>query len=198
MNHLGFSERETQVRLYAELDKYPIRDANPFEFFHTFHETGNGWKVTSRSVEPWDDEIKRSDSPVFQKNSLTGFLQRWLFFEVLRSVLGAPPHTFVTRNHVTTVPLGELIQAWREEARSALPSQAHGRIVRAQRVLDQARHYVSKYCAARGLAPDELSPNWPVDPTVALSLMVLGETLGKSTLLLLGGPIVGLAGGSAP
>ena len=182
MNHLGvqFPGRLTDVPLFANLERYPIGDNSSSHFFHTFHHGAHGWEVLNegRTRRPTDPNLMISYDQIAENKSLTAFVQRWLFFEVIRSVFNVDPKAFVEDNRewVTTEPLERLIQDWRTAAKAApTASQTYGRIVRAQRVLDRARHYVSSFCAAPG--PDNPVSTWPVDPKVSLSIMALGETL---------------------
>ena len=182
MNHLGvqFPGRLTDVPLFANLERYPIGDNSPSQFFNTFHDGLHGWKIShgGRKREPTELDLLITYDQFAENESLTAFVQRWLFFELLRVVFDVDPKRFVEGNRqwVTTEPLEDLIKRWRDTAKAApTASSTYGQIVRAQRALDRARHYVSNFCAAPG--PDNPVSTWPVDPKVSLSLMALGETL---------------------
>ena len=191
MNHLGdsiYPRHLTTVPLVADLQNYPIGDENPSQFFHDFHDGSKGWKIDKDGTRTATAaELILDANPRLEEKSLTSFVQRWLFFEVLRAVLDVDPWTFVERRNgfwITTQPLkGDdgLISKWLEAEKEAGASpRSYGRIIRAQRVLDAARHYVSTYLAAK--SPDDTNSRWPVDRVVALSIMVIGETLTSALI----------------
>ena len=191
MNHLGnFLRKEfANVPLSADLQDYPD-DQTPSQFFHTFHKGSRGWTIDNDGSRLPDNQtqlaLAQGNDPGAEEKSFTRFAQRWLFFEVLRSVVGASPDAFVEYKNgegwISTERLPDLVRQWYEEERQSCEAdgqngrvRSYGRIIRAQRVLDKARYFVSNFCTAK--SPDDTNPRWPVDRRVALSIMVLGETL---------------------
>jgi hypothetical protein len=136
--------------------------------FHSFPDTHN-YKFNDR------DELQPLDGGI----ELDHFLQSWLFFGLLATVIQLPhgeSHSgdFVSedRDQIDTRYLGEYLGKWRsfeishEEGRTL-------RMIRAQIALDRAREVVRNHCSSEGkfYRPGQIHPN------LSLSLMVLGETL---------------------
>ena len=153
--------------------------------FHTFGDGTHGFKIEGdgRPVQ-----TKRSSTPL--SVALTAFVQRWLYFELLLTILGHLPGFDI--NHfirfdddeatplafVTTQQLPTYLDEWLEfEVRN--PRGREHRLLRAQVALDLARHYISKKCSVRNASEN---PEWPVDGKVALSIMVLGESLTSALI----------------
>ena len=188
MNHLGLSKQIPDIPVYCfdHFERFPIGETNPSHFFHTFHNGNLDWQIEKDGSRTGKSrELLLNANPEIEEESLTAFVQRWLFFEVLRAVLGAKPETFWEEKNgrwINTEKLEDLINKWYEEERAAASVRSYGRILRAQRVIDEARHYVLNFCTARG--PDATNSRWPVDRLVALSIMSIGETLTSALLLI--------------
>lgn len=183
MEHLGpnlINARHglNRVPLFADL-QLPLKGG-----FHTLHRSPSpiGWVVDDDGTNRPDESnphIVTQDKG--QPNEpFTVFVQRWLWFEVLRGILGHLPgfdlHKFVRRDLdnkplVTTTELPGYLKQWYD---SELQNRDVRRQVQAHRILEQARIFVSKYCA---VSVDRERPDWSIDQKVALSIMVLGETL---------------------
>jgi hypothetical protein len=187
MEHLGtiFSFRDglDHVPLYADLN-IPLKGS-----FHTcYTEPGrNEWIVHDngkfrQTVESLASDESDAQTPSKQQSLFTKFIQRWLYFQVLQEVLGHVPQFdishFVREDEenaqwVSTEKLPEYLEKW-FTLESIDPSVQ--RQVQAQLVLEKSQFFVSKYCASSGVERDA-KPQWAIVPVVALSIMVLGETL---------------------
>lgn len=183
MDHLDdnfFSARLglDKVRLFADLQP-ALEDS-----FHNLHRSPGpiGWIVEDHGrYRPSELNSHIATAYNGQLNQLfTSFVQRWLWFEVLRGVLGHLPGfrlcDFVKKDQddvqwITTAKLPKYLKQWQEFETQYSDWR---RQVQARLILEQARFYVSHYCAVSG---DQKHPAWPIDHNVALSIMVLGETL---------------------
>ena len=125
--------------------------------------------------------------------NLNFVVQRWLFFEVLYQVFGHLP-TFdwndfrridpSNRSYVNTSKLPKYLLDWSDNEKSCAPValvERNRRLIRIQQVLDRARYFVSQCCAVDN---PEGNTKWGVDDMLALSLMVLGETLTRAQTLI--------------
>lgn len=151
--------------------------------FHTYHRSGfNGWDVL-------DDGTVKPDLPqrAVVWHQFTAFVQRWLYFEVLREILGHLPEfdlrDFIREDKggepkqwITTEKLPGYLERWLEHEKQHPNKQ---RQLQTQLVLDRSRSWVSQYCA---VVDRSETPRWPIDEKVALSIMVLGETLTSGTI----------------
>lgn len=182
MDHLGdnfFSTRLglPKVRLFANLQH------NLDESFHTLHRPPGpiGWIIEDDGTpKPCGLASGATENNGQTNIPLTKFVQRWLWFEVLRGILGHlddfNPYDFVERDLngnelITTTELPHYLKRW-QKFETGHPNLR--RQVQAHLILEQAQFYVSNYCAVRD---DQKKPTWPIDENVALSIMVLGETL---------------------
>jgi hypothetical protein len=153
--------------------------------FHNFPER-RGWTVS-------DDYVcnpKPGQSPGEKRIGFNEFLQSWLFFGLLATVLDQtlPPETFLEGTdgqvqYINTTRLPEVVQDWksREVGERNKASQAR-RMIRAQLALDKARNVVRKYCSyeeKEGVKVG-ITAFHRVDKYLALSLILLGETLANA------------------
>ena len=192
MEHLGDVLTPTlgfnRIALWCNKETLQVdrRHVSSNSNFHTFVNGEHGFRIEG------DETPVRVRQDTFQElmqddynEKLTAFVQRWLFFELLLTVLGYLPgfdiNHFIRSEEeetaplifVTTHELRRYLDAWLDfELQN--PEGSKHRILRAQFALDKARHYVLNKCSVR--SADE-NPEWPIDPKVAFSLMVLGETL---------------------
>lgn len=154
--------------------------------FHTFHLGGQDIVLSEEGSRL---EVNKEQSNVDENSNLerrwNKFVQGWLFFEVLRAVLGRLPGFDITKFTredqdntiwVTTKDLPDYLEQWlnyeMENPEGSVP-----RLLQAQLVLDKARHYVFEYCS---VLPDEKRPSWTIDDNLVLSIMVLGEILSSA------------------
>ena len=117
---------------------------------------------------------------------LNAVTQRWLYFEVLAQVFGHLPNyqwedfTLTDQSgqsYINTVKLPEYIEQWLEREKNSDSVERNRRLIRIQQVLDRARAYVSQHCTVANL---QGNPTWEINGLLALSFMVLGETLTRA------------------
>ncbi len=148
----------------------------------------NGGFNTFPSRLEWeiaDDELPK-ERGIPQEITPTGpfaeTIQSWLYFGLLQEVLGDDPlfkkDDFVEEDElhilrITTKNLPDYLKRWqsRVEARSQNQRRC---LIRAQLALEKARELVVRYCAVKTIGESAI---WKIDPTICLSIMVLGETL---------------------
>ena len=135
-----------------------------------------GWKVS-------EDGTKE-----FESGNL-GFpqvAQRWLYFEVLAQVFGHLPNydarDFIHRDpsgqsYITTEKLPEYLELWLDSEKQSPAMERNRRLIRIQQVLDRVRVYVSQYCTVQRL---DSNARWEINDRLALSFLVLGETLTRA------------------
>ena len=132
--------------------------------------------------------IHEDGNKTYESSQLTldGVMQRWLYFEVLAQVFGHLPgyqgHHFIKEEgndicYITTVRLARYIKRWLASEEQSPDTVRNRRLIRIQQVLDIARVYVSQHCTAPNL---EANPTWEIRDVLALSLLVLGETLTRA------------------
>ena len=141
-----------------------------------FHKFPNrtGWKLSPTGR--WECESDKSRNP-------TSFLQAWLFFGLLSEFLGQDSQfkseeyrvrNLSSRWIITTENLPRHLREWRERTLKAKDDSTLAPLaIQAGLALDEARSVVSKSCS--GIHHDKR-----IDDMVALSLMILGETLSNA------------------
>ncbi len=116
--------------------------------------------------------------------------QRWLYFEVLAQVFGHLPdyswEDFVKEDrsgmkYITTKDLPKYLERWLDSEKKSEANERKSRLIRIQQVLDRTRLYVSQHCAVPS-SKDKAS--WEVNDLLALSFMILGETLTRALSLI--------------
>lgn len=115
---------------------------------------------------------------------LSKFMQRWLFFELLRGILGDDEYfaydVFMEKDarepHVTTERLQEFLWRWSERIANDQQDRI-GRLIRAQDILNVAKKHVTSLCAAKEGSGASAGT---IDPKFEFSLIVLGQTLAQS------------------
>lgn len=170
--HLGVNK----VRVFADPGaKAPCN-------FHRFHHGQNGYIIHDDGRPEVNEFQPEGDLDLQPRERLTKFVQRWLYFEVLQAILGHLTNfnilDFTRRGKdgdfwITTEALPKYLEDWLTYE-TQNPAGTVSRLLQAQLVLNRARHYVLSYCSARDA---KQAPVWPIDDEVALSIMVLGETL---------------------
>lgn len=140
-----------------------------------------GWRLEANGR--WQTLDARSQD----KDELEAFLQSWLFFGVLEEVLGEPvsydDYTYpagsgYARHYVHTKHLNRDVEKWGSRIRQK-DQEATRQLVHAQLVLDKAYLLVSKYCSVTGTGA---RPAWDISPDLALSFLILGETLSYAKM----------------
>ncbi|KAG0648298.1 hypothetical protein D0Z07_5529 [Hyphodiscus hymeniophilus] len=169
-----------QVRLLESGDHFDPKNAE-----HKFH--------SYPAIAGWiydETENKFSVNKDFNGEHINfgAFLQSWLFFGLIATVVRIGQlDSFSSRDfiddrlgkYVHTKGLNQRLEAWQIEEHSMKEGMVF-RMVRAQAALAKARRIVLEYCSynqEQELPPDDV---YFVDSKVALSLMVLGETLGAA------------------
>ena len=116
--------------------------------------------------------------------------QRWLYFEVLAQVFGHLPEynweDFVKKDrsdmhYITTIKLPGYLKRWLDSEKKSEANERKSRLIRIQQVLDRARFFVSQHCAVPSRKD---RPTWEINDLLALSLMILGETLTRALSLI--------------
>jgi len=141
---------------------------------HDFHNFPNqiGWTLSNDTLE-FETETDIS----FNK-----FLQSWLFFGLLSTILGKPAKTLSETlvseaGYINTSRLNGYLEDWRNDVAQQKPHTRSLRMIRAQIALDKARHIVTEYCSDDGKKIKPEGHPCHVHPYLGLSMMVLGETL---------------------
>ena len=169
-----------RVPLFADIPEQSNSD------FHTFHLGGQDIVLSEDGtrLEPSRNQSKSDEDDSFRRRC-DKFVQGWLFFEVLRAILGHLPHfdirEFVRKDTdnlpwITTETLLPYLGKWLNYELEN-PGESVPRLLRAQLVLDKARHYVFEFCSVFAL---DTQPKWAINDEVVVSIMVLGETLSSA------------------
>lgn len=187
MDHLG-------LKLLGNLEKIPYSDQCRYEprvGFHAFPEKV-GWKV---------NESHGCEDQGGINKSFEAFLQAWLFFGLLHTVLIDSDKnidvygTFVSNGRwISTENLEKSLERWKHHEEEQWERSRHDhhireaynmRMVRIQMALNRARGVVRRYCSLDG--PEPHGNEYCYIPEeresfdlVSLSLIVLGETLSHA------------------
>ena len=175
-------------------DQYTTDTACTFNKFHEFPRTKR-WRICEDySLVPHED-VTNPAQP--RPPDLGSFLQSWLWFGLLYTVVQNRDGPLLTYRdlvepggqNVTSKHLNDKLKEWRRfvvgEAKDD-PDVARIRMIRVEIVLQIARSVMRKNCAvpdwesAYAEAPGQQIPQ--VDDYLALSLMVLGETLASTKI----------------
>ncbi|KAI4281466.1 MAG: hypothetical protein L6R38_003672 [Xanthoria sp. 2 TBL-2021] len=122
--------------------------------------------------------------------SLDIVTQRWLYFEVLAQVFGHLPdyrsYDFVKTDrsgvsYITTTDLPKYLERWLDSEKKSQANERRSRLIRIQQVLDKARWYVSQHCAVPSRKD---KATWEINDLLALSFIILGETLTRALSLI--------------
>jgi len=158
-----------------------IFDPNSKEYdFHTFPEHV-GWELDEKlNFATTRQKGKFTD---FRNVEFNQFLQSWLFFGLMATVLQDKEWFyghFLSSNteRIDTKKLKDYLKSWETRECDDDSDGRTLRMLKAQVALDKAREVVLMYCSADGkkVMSAVQSPN-KVDDKLGLSLMVLGETL---------------------
>ena len=139
----------------------------------------------------WTFNENGKKNPNNNTHTLEEVTQRWLYFEVLAQTFGHLPGYDVTdfikqvpsdMVFINTEKLPKYLVLWlesevRSQANESKATESKRRLVRIQQVLDKARVYVSQYCTVQKLGDNS---TWEINGLLALSFLVLGETLTRA------------------
>lgn len=148
--------------------------------FHDFPEKRAGWEL--------DENFQFTPIKGMRVVPFKTFLQSWLFFGLLKTVIQLGDENAIKLDEFRRPPINYTVQTtelerylnlWAERENN--PAYKNGqtlRMIRAQVALDKARKVVLAYCSVDGsMYQDNVNSPTFVDELLALSLMVLGETL---------------------
>ncbi len=166
------------VPLYADIVRQSDSD------FHTFHLGSQGIVLGDDGTRLMTNEKQWKGDGEF-KDRCTKFVQGWLYFEVLRAILGFLPNFDITKfirrdpgleDWITTDSLPPYLEEWLDYEMKH-PEASMPRLLQAQLVLDKARHYVFEFCSVPSF---DTKPKWSIDERVVVSIMILGETMSSA------------------
>jgi len=145
--------------------------------YHSFPER-EGWALGEDGLWSRIGAAEVAGGPNDQ-SSLEAFLQSWLFFGLLTEVVGSITiEDFMYQSshgdwYVTTEKLPQYLSSWAAPI-TLQPSEHIKPLLKAHLALDKAYSLVSKCCASiDGFA----KPTWSINLRLALSFMMLGETM---------------------
>ena len=183
MDHLqdatGARIYRPRAELFCTFDDLPSPKDAPERTFHDFCQLPEqlGWEIDDKCLT----KQTRGSHP------FDFVVQRWLYFEVLYQVFGHLRTLFhwnhfvdidaSNRPYVTTSQLPRFLIAWSESEQSSVPVERNRRLIRIQQVLDRARYFVLRCCTIDG---PEGNTKWEINQLLALTLMVLGQTLTRA------------------
>ena len=179
MNHLPSNIGQSiQVQLRPSGD-----DFDPANHNHNFH--------SYPAVAGWNYDERESTLVINKKftgvpTPFDAFLQSWLFFGLIATVARTDQPFKATDftekgigNYVHTKTLNEHLKKWKESELSKKDG-LFDRMIRAEAALVKARRVVLKYCSYDTEKELPWSHPYFIDSEIALSLMVLGETLAAA------------------
>jgi hypothetical protein len=148
---------------------------------HRFHDFPNtiGWVLSDETLEFKPDPAKTA------KIKFDQFLQSWLFFGLLHTVLQKPSKELSragalvsdSEEFINTTNLNNYLEGWSRDVAEQDTHSRSLRMIRAQVALERACRVVREYCSDDGKMKKPEGHPCYVDPVLGLSLMVLGETL---------------------
>ena len=153
--------------------------------FHTFHLGSQSVSLSEDGARLLSKNSQPSSKEDTFRRDCSKFVQGWLYFQVLRAILGCLPdfdiikftRTDTENNHyITTEHLPSYLEQWLNYEMEN-PDGSVPRLLQAQLVLEKARHYVFEFCSVFDL---ETQPKWSIDEKVVFSIMILGETMSSA------------------
>lgn len=151
--------------------------------FHNFPEQMK-WHLSN-------DTLEFTPQPGVKSNQFNQFLQSWLFFGLLSTILEVDARKLsldlTEGDFIETTKLNEYLEAWKAREVATRDSDSRSlRMIRTQVALDKARQIVIAYCSDGGEQVKSESNPCYVDQSLGLSLMVLGETLTNAKSKIVG------------
>ncbi|KAM6511851.1 hypothetical protein FALCPG4_016844 [Fusarium falciforme] len=146
-----------------------------------FHDFAKEWKDR---ILPWYS-FRDSTGQAGRISDIASFLRTWLFFGLLKEVLGedlGSVQHLKTKGRIDKGKVVRQIEEWRKREMET-PTGRTSRLARVQLVLTEARSLVTEICSVDDVVDTHIDPG---NRDIPLSLMVLGEMLtGYTTRLLL-------------
>ncbi|CAF9923337.1 MAG: hypothetical protein GOMPHAMPRED_002812 [Gomphillus americanus] len=182
MQHLGYKHS-------GILGHIRCRDPNIYKYQcdrpPNFHNAIDGRYGYILAEKPKTITASKQRLPETPRWTPDDFVQRWLFFDVLREVFRGVSEfdlkDFIEEedngSFITTERLPDLLKQWKKTF--ANKSTLKGRVKAIQSVLDEARWYAFEYCSItnRPGSSSTYSVQSGVDDQIALSVLLLGEAL---------------------
>ena len=123
------------------------------------------------------------------------FLQTWLYFGLVSSVIPMTVNmsdfihtTKAGRSIITTKCLPRYIHSWHEHAKECSSEQRLEQHTLINRILEHAWRAIITHCDISPREQENTTPSfaplesqWPLSPEIALSIMVLADSLGMAT-----------------
>ncbi|KAI8711978.1 Glyco-hydro-63 domain-containing protein [Fusarium sp. LHS14.1] len=164
---------------WDEIDDIGHPDPEYAEF--GFHDFAKEWKDR---ILPWYS-FRDSTGQGGRISDIASFLRTWLFFGLLKEVLGedlGSVQYLKTKGRIDKGKVVRQIEEWRRREVET-PAGRTSRLARVQLVLTEARSLVTEICSVDNVVDTHIDP---LNKDIPLSLMVLGEMLtGFTTRLLL-------------
>ena len=192
MEHLGnyiFRADPPRIKCLRKPETAPRQNAGTIEAFIQYPSTVGWEQRNGRWILTNPQESQSSPHDMDSSLEFNIMMQRWLYFELLSSFLSDaqfPYHHYYhsspgeTDAFITTSKLNDRIARWAECMHTEV-TDPHKRVLQAQHVLVMARAEVARACTAND-GPSSRQSQLPIQPEIALSLIVLGETLTRALL----------------
>ena len=146
----------------------------------------------------WDKEkIYRGDftGRTFQETS--ALFQSWLYFGVLSEVLAVPGADFDPWDFIRTLPDGrqaitseklvDYLRRWRDREAGWSAEQKRERYHTVDACLRETKRFTNRYCHLLWRPSSEEPTFWPVSGELALSIIILADTLSRAVPKILNG-----------
>ncbi|KAI9672141.1 MAG: hypothetical protein M1831_001954 [Alyxoria varia] len=188
--------RGFKVKIFCNDSLLDVDQNNCLDGARSFHQFPDlkGWKIDGGILIPGDDAqepgveewTKGTASDSMKEELRSAFVQRWLFFGLLRAIFWEDPEfsygDFMKKDpcsqdedRITTENLKAYLTRWAKRGHDRARFRA--RFVRDQAVLQRAREIVSEHCAFK--VPAVHVNNWAVSRNVTFSVIILGESLSR-------------------
>lgn len=122
------------------------------------------------------------------------FLQTWLFFGLLMEVIPIPVkmddyiQVESGRSHITTKHLAQHIGDWQQHVQGSSLEQRRAEHAKINKCFETIFQIIQDYCSHNPLEQKSWTPRfadsrslWPLSPEIALSIMVLADSLSRAT-----------------
>ena len=122
------------------------------------------------------------------------FLQSWLFFGILVEVIPIPVkmddfiQKGLERSFITTKHLARYVRDWQRHVQESSPEQSKEEHAKINKCFETVFQIVQDYCSHDPMEQKSWTPRfansrslWPLSPEIALSIMVLADSLSRAT-----------------